>query len=98
MKLLIYLILMVILFLYVARTTISMNPFRVSLERPMYALGVLVLAVGISTGICLISESSKREGYKRAQKDIMGEIKKVYEEDSSEVSTVDSSMDSMEKI
>lgn len=98
MKLLIYLILMVILFLYVARTTISMNPFRVSLERPMYALGVLVLAVGISIGICLISESSEREGYKRAQKDIMGEIKKVYEEDNSEVSTVDSSMDSMEKI
>ena len=61
------LFILVILFLLLAETTISLKPFKVTLDRPLLAIGIMIAILGLS----LIHHSGKVEGRKEIIKKVM---------------------------
>jgi len=52
-------------FLFMANTTVSIKPFKVTFERPCYSIGVFLIVVGIG----LITHDSRKEGRNKVLKE-----------------------------
>jgi len=81
-----YVIMMIVTFFILAKTTITFSPFSIKCEETLTAIGWIMLLVGAS----LLSYDSNRIGRVKAGKEIKQELFQQLEKMTKELKTIDS--------
>lgn len=72
LNIIIYTIILLVMYGFMARTTISFNPFSISFARPYLALGWLLIAAGVL--------SIQHDSEKKGAHDLIDKMKKLLDE------------------
>lgn len=67
MKTSLYAIFIILAFLYIAKISIQLNPFKLSFERPFFAVGWFLITVGI----LMIQYQSEKKGFRDCENKII---------------------------
>ena len=76
MKTISYIIIFFVVLFFAARTTVSLNPFKVRFESPYFAIGLFLMILGLS----FIQHQSRKDGIKEGHKQVIELIEKQQEE------------------
>ena len=69
-----YIIIVLVVFFIIANVTISLNPFKITFEKPLTAIGWFLIIIGISFIIGETRVHSEHKGYMRGVQELSSDI------------------------
>ena len=74
MKHLIFIAVLVVVFVLLAKTSINFNPFKIAFKEPFFAIGWILVVIGVHLIVFETREIARHEGYSEGVKDMSAEV------------------------